>query len=195
VLLGLGSHVVDMARVLVGEIIAVSGKVKTFVRSRPAADGSGRQVDLSDDDSFVAHCDFANGAVGTLEGTYVCAGRKNQLFWEINGQEGSLWWDLEDLNRLHVYLAGRDKVPGALGFEDVLVTESHHPYHRVWWPFGHILGWEHLHINLIHHFVESVATGEPVGPCAATFEDGYRAAVVCEAIEQSSATGKRVELG
>lgn len=192
VLLGLGSHVIDLARFLVGEITAVSGRVETFVRRRPAADDSGRMVELTDDDSFVATVDFANGAVGVLEGSYVCAGRKNQLTFEINGRWGSLRWDLEDLNRLHVYLEGHDKVPGTLGFEDVLVTESHHPYHQVWWPFGHILGWEHLHINLVAHFAQAVAAGQPVGPYGATFEDGWRAAVVSEAIEESSATGRRV---
>lgn len=193
VLLGLGSHVIDLARFLVGEIASVTGRVRTFVRQRPAADGSGL-VDLSDDDSFVAEVEYAGGAIGTLEGTYVCAGRKNQLTFEVNGGRGSLAWDLEDLNRLHVHLEGRDKLPGTLGFENVLVTESHHPYHQVWWPFGHILGWEHAHINLLHHFARAVATGESVGPCAPTFEDGYRASLVSDAIEQSSASGRRVDL-
>ncbi|MBI2941843.1 MAG: Gfo/Idh/MocA family oxidoreductase [Chloroflexi bacterium] len=194
VLLGLGSHVIDMARFLVGEPRAVSGFLTTFNRQRPASDGSGRLVDVTDDDSFVATVEFQNGVVGTLEASYVCSGRKNHLTWEVNGVKGSLSWDLEDLNRLHVFLEGDSKIEGVTGFEDVLVTESHHPYHQHWWPFGHILGWEHLHTNLIQHFVNAVARDQPVGEYAATFEDGYKAAVIGDAIEESSRTGRRVEI-
>jgi predicted dehydrogenase len=105
-----------------------------------------------------------------------------------------LCWDLEDLNRLHVFLADEQKIAGITGFENVLVTESHHPYHKAWWPFGHILGWEHLHVNLIHTFLSAVATGAPVAPWGATFEDGYRVAVVGEAISEASRTGRRIDV-
>lgn len=192
VLLGLGSHVIDLARFLAGEPVSVSGLVTTFNRERPAADGFGRLVATTDDDSFVVNLEFQSGALGTLEASYVCAGRKNHLVLEVNGVRGSLTWDLEDLNRLHVYLEGRDKHPEFTGFEDVLVTEAHHPYHRYWWPFGHISGWEHLHANLIHHFVDAVANDRPVSQFAPTFEDGYKAAVVADAIEESCSTGRRV---
>ncbi len=194
VLLGLGSHVVDLARFLAGEPRSVGGIVTTFNKQRPAGDGSGRLVDVTDDDSAVATVEFQSGAIGTLEASYVCAGRKNHLAFEVSGVKGSLAWDLEDLNRLHVYLEEGNKIPGVTGFENVLVTESHHPYHQYWWPFGHILGWEHLHANLIQHFVNAVATDQPVGPYAATFEDGYRAAVICDAIDESSRTGRRVDI-
>jgi predicted dehydrogenase len=194
VLLGLGSHVIDLARFLVGEPKWVSGAVATFNKERPAGDGSGRMVPIVDDDSFVANAEFQNGVLGNLEASYVCAGRKNQLVVEVNGVKGSLTWDLEDLNRLQVYLEGRDKVAGMTGFEDVLVTEAHHPYHQYWWPFGHISSWEHLHANLIYHFVDAVANGKSVGPYAPTFEDGYKAAVISDAIEESSRSGRRVEI-
>src|SRR5262245_4660834 len=180
VLLGLGSHVIDLARFLVGEIRSVNGYVRTFNNRRPLPDdapstalpasfaggarGGRRMIDVTDDDAALAQVEFSNGALGTLEAAWVCAGRKNQLAFEINGSKGSLAWDLEDLNRLHAYLEGADKIEGTRGFENVLVTEAHHPHHQVWWPFGHILGWEHLHVNLIHHFVRAVATGEPAEP-------------------------------
>jgi predicted dehydrogenase len=80
------------------------------------------------------------------------------------------------------------------GFQDVLVTEAQHPLLKAWWPRGHILGWEHAHINQLHHFLEAVARDTDVAPYGATFEDGYRAAVVTEAIEESSRTGSRVHV-
>ncbi|HEV8636453.1 MAG TPA: Gfo/Idh/MocA family oxidoreductase [Chloroflexota bacterium] len=193
VLLGLGSHAIDLARFLVGEPSSVTGYVRTLNVLRPRPDGSGR-IEVEDDDAALAQVEFVNGALGTIEAAWICAGRKNQLAFEINGAMGSIAWDLEDLNRLHVYLEDADKVAGTRGFENVLVTEAHHPYHQTWWPFGHILGWEHLHVNLVHHLLRAVASGEPVEPWGATFEDGYRAAVVTEAILESSRSGRRVEV-
>jgi predicted dehydrogenase len=192
VLLGLGSHAIDLLRFLAGEPRAVTGWVRTFNDRRP--DAAGRTIEVEDDDAAVAQAELECGALATIEAAWICAGRKNQLAFEINGSTGSLAWDLEDLNRLHVYVEGADKVAGTRGFEDVLVTEAHHPHHQVWWPFGHVLGWEHLHVNLIHRVVRAAATGTPMGPDGATFEDGYRAAVVTEAILEASRSGRRVEV-
>jgi predicted dehydrogenase len=63
---------------------------------------------------------------------------------------------------------------------------------RYWWPRGHILGWEHAHVNELQHLIAAIATGTDVAPDGATFEDGYRAAVVAEAIVESATTGRRV---
>jgi predicted dehydrogenase len=163
-LAGLGSNVIDLARFLVGEPKIVSRLVRTLVSRRPHPDGSGRLVDVTFDDAAIAEVEFANGVLGILDAAWVCAGRKNQLSFEVNGSAGSVVWDLEDLNRLRVYLVENEKVAGGRGFEDVLVTETRHPYCQNWWPVGHILGWEHLHANLIHHFVKAMATGSPVEP-------------------------------
>ncbi|MGH2369013.1 MAG: Gfo/Idh/MocA family protein [Chloroflexota bacterium] len=190
VLLGLGSHAIDLVRYLVGEPTSVTGYLRTVVPQRP--DGQGGTVTMPDDDTAIAQLELENGAVGTLAVSYVSAGRKNHLTVEVNGLEGSLNWDLEDLNRLHVFRAGRDKVAGLAGFENVQVTEGQHPLMQYWWPPGHILSWEHLHANLIEHFVRAVATGGPVAPHGATFEDGYRANAVSDAVEESWRTGRRV---
>jgi predicted dehydrogenase len=193
-LLGLGSHVIDLARFLIGEPRTVTGYVRTFNRRRPHPDGSGRIVDVRDDDTALAQVEFANGVLGTLEASWACAGRKNQLSVEVNGSQGSLAWDLEDLNRLHVALPPPYPDAGVAGFTDVLVTEADHPYHQAWWPAGHILGWEHLHINAIQHFLQAVVTGAGVAPWGATFEDGYRAAVVSDAIAEASESGRRIDI-
>jgi predicted dehydrogenase len=194
VLAGLGSHVIDLGRFLIGEPVSVTGYVRTLNRIRPVPDGSGKTIEVADDDAALAQVEFADGTLGTLEAAWICAGRKNQLSFEINGAHGSLTWDLEDLNRLHVYLADEEKIQGMTGFENVLVTESHHPYHKAWWPFGHILGWEHLHVNLIHAFLSAVATGGPIAPWGTTFEDGYRAAVIGEAIAEASRSARRIDV-
>ena len=124
----------------------------------------------------------------------MATGRKNYLAWEINGSRGSLRWDLEHPNSLWACLGG-DADESLLGFTEISVTESNHPYLGPWWPQGHNLGWEHCQIIEKFHFLEAVANNRPLNPCNATFEDGYRAAVVIEAMRKSSRTGSRIEIG
>jgi predicted dehydrogenase len=175
----LGAHVVDLSRYLVGEIATVSALVKTFL--------PGRKVD----DAIEAAVEFENGVVGTIESTRLALGRRNAFQWEINGTKGSLYFDMERLNELQVFKADGDR---ARGFKTVLVTEANHPFWEHWWPPGHIIGWGDTFVNELHHMLEAIAGKHDVGPHGATFEDGYRAAEVCDAIVRSNATGRREQI-
>jgi len=176
----LGSHIIDLARFLVGEITAVSGATQTFVHER-----GGERADV--DEAFQALIGFESGASGTLEASRVCPGRANSLVFEINGTEGTLVFDLERLNELWVH---RGDGPHQLrGLQRVLVTDPSQPGLAGWWPPGHVLGWEHTFIDELHHFLSAVMTGGEVGPDGATFEDGYQAAVVCDAVLAAARSG------
>ena len=184
----LGAHIVDLARFLVGEPATVQGLLRTFVPERPAPGGGTAPVTV--DDAFAALVEFANGAIGTLEATRFAAGRKNHEVIEINGSRGSLRFNLERLNELEVY---RTDGPAATrGWAQILVTEPVHPFIRHWWPQGHILGWEHTFVHEIAHLLGAIVHDTDVAPLGATFEDGYRAAVILDAIAESAATGRRV---
>jgi len=180
----LGSHIIDLARFLVGEPTAVNALTKTFVKERPTPEGGRDVVDV--DDAFISLFEFENGAIGTLEASRFCLGRKNHNTFEINGSKGSISFNLERLNELQVHLPGQALKETAAGFTDVLVTEASHPYWNVWWPHGHIIGWEHTFVHEINHFVDAIVNKKPVEPYAATFEDGYRNAVICDAIVASA---------
>ena len=175
----LGAHVIDLARFLVGEISEVSALTATF------------QLGRSVDDVFEAAVAFEGGAIGTIEATRFAPGRKNALSFEINGSRGSVAFELERLNELQVHAV--DSRPGARaqGFRQVLVSEADHPFWEWWWPHGHIIGWEHTFVHEIHHLLHAIATGGDVRPYGADFEDGYRAAEVCDAILRSSESGRR----
>jgi predicted dehydrogenase len=175
----LGTHVVDLARYLVGEIATVSALVRTFV--------PGRKVD----DALEAAVEFESGPVGTLEATRLALGRRNAFQWEINGSKGSVAFDMERLNELQVFRADGDR---ARGFKTVLVSETDHPFWDLWWPPGHIIGWGDTFTHEALHLLRAIADDTDVGPHGATFEDGYRAAEVCDAIVRSSETGSRVEV-
>jgi predicted dehydrogenase len=171
----LGAHVIDLARYLVGEITSVSAITATF---KP-----GRSVD----DAFEAVAAFEGGAVGTIEASRFAAGRKNAFSWEINGSKGSLAFDLEDLNVLQVS-------EGTSGFRRRLVTEADDPFWTWWWPHGHVIGWEHTFVHELEHLLGAIRGRNDVAPHGATFEDGYRAAEVCDAIVRSAEAGTREHL-
>jgi len=174
----IGSHSIDLARFLVGEIREVSGLLETFIKERKLEDGSGtKPVDV--DDAALALVRFESGAIGTIEGTRFAPGRKNFNRFEINGSKGSLAFDLERMNELELYL---EEGPES-GFKTVLATDESHPYVEAWWPPGHIIGYEHTFTHTILDFIRAIDAGERVRP---DFEDGLRNQQVLDAIERSA---------
>jgi len=186
----IGCHAIDQARFLVGEIASVSALFSNPVTTSERRYG-GDAVET--DDTVASLVQFQNGVNGTIDASLVSKGRKNFLAWEINCEKGTLVWDLERLNELQVW-AARDSRNAVDGLMDVIVAESDHPFMDYWWPSAHILGWEHSHINMLGHFLHCVVEDRPVGPLAATFEDGHLAQVIAEAMHESAKTGRRVEL-
>ena len=187
----LGSHIIDLARFLVGEPRKVSAMAKTFIKQRPLPDGGSAEVTV--DDAFVSLVEFENGAMGTLEASRFCAGRKNHQVLEINGANGTIVFDLERLNELQVFW--KDEQPRETqGFHNVLVSESYHPFWQHWWPQGHIIGWEHTFVHEIAHLLDAIVNKKPVAPYGADFLDGYKNAVICDAILESAEKEKAIAI-
>jgi predicted dehydrogenase len=186
----LGAHLVDLAHFLVGHITGVVGTAETFIRERPLEEASGgaERGEVTVDDAVAFLARFENGAMGAFEATRLAPGRKNRNSFEINGSGGSLAFDLERMNELQVYF--EDDPPEVKGFRSVMVTEPDHPYVGVWWPPGHILGYEHTFVHTIKDLLDGIAAGEDPPP---TFEDGYRCQAVLDAVERSLESGSWTE--
>lgn len=185
----LGSHIIDLARFLVGEPRKVSAMAKTFIKQRPIPGGGTGEVSV--DDAFVTLVEFENGALGTLEASRFCAGRKNHQVLEVNGSKGTLVFDLERLNELQVFW--KDEQPRETqGFHNVMVSESYHPFWQHWWPQGHIIGWEHTFVHEIAHMLDAIVHKKSIAPYGADFLDGYKNAVICDAILESAEKEKAV---
>jgi predicted dehydrogenase len=185
----IGSHVIDLARMLVGEIAEVSGVTETFIRTRPLPGCPERNGRVTVDDAAVATVRFAGGAIGSIEATRFAPGRKSQCAFEINGSLGSLAFDLERLNELEVYFASDP--PAVRGFRTILATEPVHPHMAAWWPPGHIIGWEHTFTHMVHDLLEAVADGTVPSP---SFRDGVMNQRVLDAIERSSKSRRWVRV-
>ncbi len=196
----LGSHNVDLARFLVGEISSVSAMTARFVEARPlpgagaatfsaGSGGSGEKGPVTVEDAAFVVAEFANGALGTIETSRFALGRKNHHTFEIYGSDGSILFDLERLNELQVF--SRHDAAHVQGFRTVLATESVHPYIDAWWPPGHVIGYEHGFHHAVVDFVHAVVDGTPLAP---TFADGLRETLVLEAALESARSGRRMEV-
>jgi len=184
----IGSHAVDQTRFLCGEIASVSAVVSSPVTT-PARVYNGGPVDQ--DDAVTILAQFESGLVATIDASLVSPGRRNHLAWELNGSQGSVAWNLEEPNVLRVYRRGAGLTAG---FAEVIACEAGHRLATPWWPSGHVLGWEHGHVNMLAHFLDAVANDTPVEPFGATFHDGLRAAQVAEAVLEAAESGRQVDV-
>ena len=187
----IGAHVVDLTQYITGEsVTGVSALLETFVKERPlpaaagslsgvAGEGMG-QVTVDDAAVFLGR--FSGGAVATFEATRFALGRKNGIRIEINGSEGSLAFDFEDMNVLE-FFDGTEPAERA-GFRRIIVTEPEHPYVSAWWPAGHGLGYEHGFTHQVVDLVTAIAKDEDPVP---SFADGLQVQRVLDAVERSAA--------
>ncbi len=192
----LGAHIIDLARYLVGDFEEVTGMAETFIKERPlvqasdaglgATGGSQKgQVTVEDAAAFVAR--FVNGAMGTFEVSRFAGGNRNANTFEINGNKGSIRFNLERLNELE--FLDLQQPAAEQGFRNLMVTDGAHPYMAAWWPPGHIIGWEHTFTHEVRDLLEAIAAGAEVHP---DFVDGLRVQQVLDAVERACA-GKRWE--
>ncbi|MFJ9209740.1 oxidoreductase [Streptomyces sp. L-9-10] len=188
----LGAHIVDLAQFLTGEpLVGVSALAETFVKERPVLSGATAGLSgtagtetgpVTVDDAALFTGRLASGALASFEATRMASGRKNALHLEINGERGSLAFDLERLNELSFH-DHTEPAPSS-GFRRILVTEPEHPYLEAWWPPGHALGYEHTFVHQARDLVEAVAAGTDPAP---SFADGLQVQRVLAAVEDSAA--------
>jgi predicted dehydrogenase len=186
----LASHMIDLARFLVGEIVEVAAAVQTFIKERPLPENAKKRGKVTVDDAAASVVRFANGALGTIEVSRMAPGRKNQNRFEVNGSEGSLAFDLERLNELEVFF--RSDPGPTQGFRRILATEpAYHPFVKPWWPPGHLLGYEHTFVHTVYDLLQAMDKGTVPSP---SFEDGVRNQAVMDAIERAARTRKWVRV-
>ena len=177
----LGAHIVDLAQYLTGELVTgVSGLTTTFVGERPRPDGTGLGP-VTVDDAALFTARLGAGIVASFEATRFASGRKNGLRIELNGERGSLAFDLERLNELEFH--DHTEEARTAGFRRILVTEPTDPYVSAWWPPGHVLGWEHTFTHEVADLVNAISADTDPVP---SFADGLQVQRVLDAVQDSA---------
>ena len=174
------AHCIDTAIWLNGSIDSVSAMTETFIKERVHQD-TGEVMPVTIDDACTFMGRFSNGSLALFESTRYARGHKALYTLEINGEKGSLRWDLHDLHRLEYFDHGD---AGAVrGWKSIHVTDSEHPYMSNWWVPGLQIGYEHTFVHQVADFLKSLETGEPAGP---TFRDALETQKVCDAVLASA---------
>ena len=178
------AHCIDTARWLNGEFDTVTAMTETFIKERKhTLTGKVEKVTIDDASAFLAR--FANGSLATFESTRYARGHKALYTLEINGENGSIAWDLHDLHRLQFFdYKNESKIRG---WRSIHVSDGDHPYCGNWWVPGLQLGYEHSFVHQVADFVKGLETGTPAGP---TFKDGLATDYVTDAVLKSAKTKK-----
>jgi predicted dehydrogenase len=177
----LGSHIVCMARFLLGPITAVLADLETVHGRRPVASGSSETRDVEVDDIARLTVRFARGCSGSIEANWVATGRKMQLGFEIAGTKGSLAFTQERLNELLFYQTAAD--PRHRGFARIEAGPQHPPYGRFCVAPGHQLGFNDLKTIEVADFLAAINGGEHRGP---DFREAWEVQKVVETAIQAS---------
>ena len=185
VIADLGSHIIGMARFLLGPIAEVSADVRTVVKSRPVSRGATERKDVLVDDVARILVNFGRGCGGTIEANWIATGRKMQLGFEISGDKGSLVFTQERLNELLFYRAGGDAKTN--GYMKIESGPQHPPYGEFCIAGGHQLGFNDLKTIEMGEFLRAIDQGERSTP---DFREAYEIQkVVDAAIASSKARG------
>ena len=189
----IGTHVVDMARFLCGEITQVNTQLKTWVKTRPlqaggvdklgasTKDSTAPRGEVDVDDEVLSLLEFQNGAIGSLEATRNAHGRNNFLTFEIHGTIGSIYFNYERRDELQVAFANDQA--DRKGFRTVY-TGPAHPYGEGLWPIPALgIGYGETKIIETYDFVKAIMEGGEVSP---NFKDGYQINLIADAMSASS---------
>ncbi len=178
------AHCIDTAIWLNGSIGSVCGMTETFIKERKH-NLTGKVEPVGIDDACAFLCRFDNGSLGLFESTRYARGHKALYTFEINGEKGSLRWELPDLHRLQYFDHGDDSL--IRGWHSVHVTDGDMPYMKNWWVPGLQIGYEHTFVHQAADFLANLETGTPTAP---TFRDALATQAVCDAVLDSAEHNK-----
>jgi predicted dehydrogenase len=189
------AHSIDTAQWLNGPIRRLVAKTETFIKERKHAE-SGKVEPVGIDDAAMFLAVFENGSMGTFESTRYARGRKNYNTFELNGELGSVYFNLEDPQYLDFFRYADPKTGQKIedhltGWQRVHVTNFEHPYMNRWWVPGCTIGYEHTFINALADFLKGLETGQPAQP---DFRSGLATQRVCDGILESAKSGQWVEI-
>ncbi len=174
----LAPHPVNCMLALMGPVAELSARIETVHATRP-----GGRVDNDDHGQLMLR--FASGAMGHLYISRTATGRKMGYAYEIHGTKGSIRFDQEDQNAVHLY---RDEGPQATrGFTRILTGPYHPDYLAFCQGPGHGTGYQDQIVIEARDFLAAIHAGRSLWP---TFRDGLAVSQIIETAFQSSADGR-----
>ncbi|QFI19817.1 Gfo/Idh/MocA family oxidoreductase (plasmid) [Klebsiella aerogenes] len=177
----LGSHILGMARFLLGPIEEVVADLDTVIKTRPESPGATARRAVEVDDIARMTVKFTRGCRGHVEANWVASGHKMQLGFEITGSKGSLIFNQERFNELQYFRFSEDESKN--GFMTLVAGPEHYPYGLFCPAPGHQLGFNDLKTIEMLEFMQAIAAGNTDGP---DFKEAYEIQKIVDAAVTSS---------
>lgn len=176
----LGSHMISLARHLVGGVHRAAGLSRTIVAERTDASGQRRRVD--NDDHTLALLEFDSGVIGSIQTSRVQTGRAFEVSFVLTGSAGAIRFSQQDSHVLEVSLAsdGLD----THGFRTIELGPGHGRFGALWPMSGINVGLHELKIFEAHELLEAIADGRAASP---DFREALEIERTIDAIERSAA--------
>lgn len=175
----IGSHIVSMARYLIGPITEVQADCRTIFPNRPVTPGSETRAPVAIDDMTHALMRFEAGAAGSIEANWAATARTMDLSWEITGTKGALAFSQEFMNELRLWSG----TPGRSGYTRIETGPAHQPYGAFCSAPGHHLGFNDLKVIEVAELLTAHAGDANPGP---DFREAYEVQRVIEAMQDSN---------
>ncbi len=178
----LAPHPINCMLALMGPVAELSARIDTVHTTRPGPDGP---TPVTNDDHAQIMLRFAAGAMGHLYISRTATGRKMGYAYEIHGTKGSIRFDQEDQNAVHLYQA--EGPEDTRGFTRILTGPAHPDYLPFCQGPGHGTGYQDQIIIEAKDFLSAITTRQPVWP---TFRDGLAVSQIIDTAFQASDSGR-----
>ncbi|WP_421724396.1 Gfo/Idh/MocA family protein [Bauldia sp.] len=185
----LGSHIISIARYVVGPIASVVGQIATVTTERPVAPGASETRRVEVDDQARALVRFEGGATGSIEASWIATGRKMTLAFDITGTKGTIAVDHERMNELQIYTTGQPA--GREGFKTILAGPDHDSYAAFCPAPGHQLGFNDIKAIEVKALMTALAGGAPFRP---DFREAWEIQRVVDAVVASARAERWVNI-
>jgi predicted dehydrogenase len=185
----IGSHIIDMAELMFGDIRRVSARIRTMAVGETGWAEEGGQVDDDGriDDSGVWVAEFANGALGSFAVSSYASGRKNRVYFEADGTKGSVEFDWNSREELKVSYV--DEAKDHKGFRTIH-TNNEHP--DGWWRLAGLgTGYPEISAIQFQKFIRAIVDGGQADP---DFGQATHVQEVVEAIIAAAASDSWVDV-
>lgn len=194
-----GSHIIDLARLLVGEFASVVANQRTFTHQRPLPRDRSQLAPVDTDDFVTMMVEFANGATGHIGASWSLPGYKNDVAFTIVGDRGAVRFSWQNSNELQFFSA--DDPAELSGYRSILIGRAHPGADLFWYPdlggkqglgtTAQGIGYGEAFALSFRQLLSSLKAGQSPSP---NFMDGLRCSEILDAVIQSAGSRAWVDI-
>jgi predicted dehydrogenase len=187
----LGAHLVDLMRVLLGNVGSLRAQTRTYITDRPVKKGEAQRSEVDVDDWALATLELESGSAGVIEVTRMAAGAAEDTSIQIFGSQGALAFHMAHPEMVQYYDLKTQKWMS--GLVPLAALSNGRPNEKLWAPPKFSQGMmTNVHLASQYDLLQSIVEGTPTW---LSFDEGAAVQEVVEGVYLSAARGgERVDL-